>query len=164
MNYEKLHKNSKKSWFISRAIVFVFIGIPILALRFLIIKDVLYSEEVALGVGFDISIGIIVLFLLLNTLVYPSFEYKQWKYAITKDKVEFSEGIFFIKTVIIPIVRIQHIQVNQGPINRWLGLASIVISTAGGIHKIPNIELAKAEEISELLKNKVKERVEENVQ
>ena len=156
MEYEKLHPNSIKSWVIARVITTLIIGVPLLIWR--VMAD--FKEG---GVGATIAtifvVGVIIL-LLLNTIIYPAIEYKQWRYAITKDKIEFSEGIFYIKTVVIPIIRIQHIQMNQGPINRSFKLADIQIATAGGMHKIPNIELERAEEISEYLKNKVQEKVE----
>lgn len=163
MEYQKLHPNSKKSWFISRAIFLIILGGAIVALKLLLLKNELYLINVWFGIAGDIFLGLILVLLILNTFVYPIFEYKQWKYIITKDKIEFSEGIFFVKKVTIPIVRVQHIQVSQGPINRKLGLSNIMISTAGGAHKIPNVETCKAEEISEFLKNKIREKVEENV-
>ena len=156
MEYEKLHPNSIKSWVIARLITAFIIGVPLLIWR----VRVDFKEG---GVGATIAtifvIGVTIL-LLLNTIIYPAIEYKQWKYAITEDKIEFSKGIFYIKTVTIPIIRIQHIQMNQGPINRSLKLADIEIATAGGMHKIPNLELEKAEEISEYLKSRVQEKVE----
>lgn len=163
MDYEKLHESSKKSWFIARLITTLIVGVIFLVGRFLLTRITEESganEYLLIG---NVVMIIIFIFLLLNTLIYPTFEYKQWKYIITEDKVEFSEGIFFTEKITIPIVRVQHIQINQGPINRWLKLADITISTAGGQHKIPNIHISKAEEIGEYLKNKIKEKVEEHV-
>lgn len=163
MEYEKLHQNSKKSWFLARLIVTIVMGVVFLGGRFILGEITVDTGAVEYAfVGDIVMLGIFVL-LLLNTFIYPAFEYKQWKYAITSDKVEFSEGIFFTKRTTIPIVRVQHIQINQGPINRWLKLADITISTAGGQHKIPNIHISKAEEIGDYLKNKIKEKVEDNV-
>lgn len=163
MEYEKLHQNSKKSWFLARLIVTIIIGVIFLGGRFILGKITADTGATEYAfIGDIIMLGIFAL-LLLNTFIYPAFEYKQWKYAITSDKVEFSEGIFFTKRTTIPIVRVQHIQINQGPINRWLKLADLTISTAGGQHKIPNIHISKAEEIGDYLKNKIKEKVEDNV-
>lgn len=163
MEYEKLHQNSKKSWFIARGIWLLIIGGALINGRIFASKYIYETSYHTFKVVIDIVIVIILIFLLLNTFIYPIIEYKQWKYLINKDKIEFSEGIFLIKKTTIPIVRIQHIQVNQGIINRWLKLADISISTAGGQHKIPNIDIEKAERISDYLNNKVKEKVEENV-
>lgn len=161
MEYSKLHINSIKSWFISRAIATVIVAaILIIGDYFLTTKLDFLRGNLSLYV--NIGIGIIIFFMILNTVAYPSIEYKQWKYMITKDKIEFSEGIYWIKTVVIPIVRVQHIKISEGPINRRFNLANLQIYTAGGSYTIPNIELKKAEEISEFLKDKVKEKVEAN--
>lgn len=160
MKYEKLNKNAIKSWFIARVIFTVIIMGILLTVRYFLIKINSESEVFRLvKLWGEVSIGIILLFSLLNSIIYPIIEFKQWWYLIDEDKIEFQEGIFFKKTVLIPIVRIQHIEFNQGPINRCLKLADIVINTAGGTHKIPNIELERAEEISSHLNNKVKEKV-----
>lgn len=161
MEYSKLHVNSIKSWFISRAITTVIVSaILIGGSYFLTTKLEFLSGTPSLYM--NIGVSIIIFFMILNTIVYPSIEYKQWKYRITKDKIEFSEGIYWIKTVVIPIVRVQHIKISEGPINRKYNLANLQIYTAGGSYTIPNIELKTAEEISEFLKDKVKEKVEAN--
>ncbi|MBK1813254.1 PH domain-containing protein [Clostridium sp. YIM B02505] len=158
METNKLNINAIKSWFISRAIGTVVVSIILIGGTYLLRTKFDFLEGTA-SIYLYIGIAIIIGLLLLNTIVYPKLEYKQWTYSVTKDKIEFSEGIYWVKTVVIPIVRVQHIKINQGPINRSFGLADLQIFTAGGAHKIPNIEMAKAEEISEFLKDKVKEKV-----
>jgi len=145
--FEKLSERSKKSWFISRAITTICFILFFVVLRIFMFKemgDIFYGT-------FYLIVGIISLLLLLNTFVYPWFEYKQWKYLIDEDKIIYVEGIFFTKKVIIPIVRIQHIKLKQGIINKKLKLYDMEINTAGVPYKIPNIEEEKAEMISEYL-------------
>jgi membrane protein YdbS with pleckstrin-like domain len=161
MEYNKLNINSIKSWLISRAIVTAITSVLLIGGDYFLTAK-LQVLKGAPSVYVNVGIGIIISLMILNTIVYPSLEYKQWRYIITKDKVEFSEGIYWTKTVVIPIVRVQHIKINQGPINRKFNLADLQIYTAGGIHKIPNIEMEKADEISNFLKDKVKEKVTEN--
>lgn len=162
MVYEKLHKNSKKSWFIARIIWAVIISTIIFIIRKVLLEELNLEE---LNSGFEFLINIISLVViggsLLNAIVYPIIEYKQWKYCIDEDKIEFSEGIFFVKTIFVPIVRIQHVEIKEGPINRILKLADVIINTAGGSHKIPNLEINKAKDIGLYLNNKVKKKVED---
>ncbi|MGL5151129.1 MAG: PH domain-containing protein [Clostridium sp.] len=163
MDFEKLNEKSKKSWLIARGISTIITGIIFVIGRIILEKKASPEFVDDFGIFINIGMGLIMIILLLDTFVYPYFEYKQWSYSITKDKIEFTEGIFFIKRVVIPIVRVQHIQVNQGPINRMLALGDVTICTAGGNHKIPNLDIKRAEEISGYLKNKVQEKVEQNV-
>ncbi|MHC1684632.1 MAG: PH domain-containing protein [Clostridiaceae bacterium] len=161
MEYNKLNINSIKSWFISRLISTVIISSILIGGDFFLTTKLNFLKGTT-SVYVNIGIAIIIFLLLLNTIVYPKLEYKQWRYLITKDKIEFSEGIYWISTVVIPIVRIQHIKINQGPINKRFKLANLEIYTAGGSYTIPNIELKKAGEISDFLKDKVREKVEGN--
>lgn len=161
MEYKKLNKNSIKSWFIARAITTIIVAAILIAGKvFLTTKFGALKGSV--GFYVNIVIAVIVLFLLINAIVYPKVEYAQWRYLINEDKIEFSEGIYYISTVVIPIVRVQHIMVSQGPINKRFNLADLHIYTAGGSHKIPNIDMEKAEEISNFLKDKIKEKVTED--
>ncbi|MBD7912223.1 MULTISPECIES: PH domain-containing protein [Clostridium] len=161
MKGNKLNTNAVKSWFISRAIVTAIISVILIGGDYFLIARLQILEGNP-SVYANVAIAIIIFLMLLNTILYPRLEYKQWRYRISEDKIEFSEGIYWIRTVVIPIVRVQHMKINQGPINRKFKLADLQIYTAGGSYKIPNIEMAKAEEISNFLKDKVKEKVTEN--
>ena len=44
-----------------------------------------------------------------------------------------TEGVFFKKSVTIPIVRIQNINLSEGPVNRKFNLADVKIGTAGEV-------------------------------
>ena len=48
------------------------------------------------------------------------------------------------KRVIVPLVRVQHVQTKQGPILRANGLATVTISTAGESFEIPGLAEADA--------------------
>ncbi|NFG22328.1 hypothetical protein FDB23_11475 [Clostridium botulinum] len=158
---KKLHKNAIKSWVISRSIgtiLFLFISLT----AFYIMKSkfeihwVIRNEKYIL-----LAVGIIGLLSIIDVIVNPIIEYKTWVYELTSDKIDFTQGIFTKKRTIVPIIKIEHIKINRGPINSRLGLANIEIFTAGGSHEIPNIEVKVAEEIGEYLNNKIKEKVEE---
>lgn len=162
MEYNKLNSNSKKVWFIARSITTVIIAVILFVGEWFLKYHFHINWVIEFNFYINIVFSIIMLLLLLNTFLYPIIEYKQWKYVITDDKVDFTEGIFWRKRTIIPIIRIQHIRVEEGPINRLFKLANVEIVTAGGTHKIPNLDIVKAEEISEYLKDKVRKKVESN--
>lgn len=160
--YQKLNKNAIKSWIIGRLIGALIVSSMLITGKILLSK--ILDSYYKINVFYTIGIIILISILLINSFIYPIIEYKQWRYIITHDKIEFTEGIYFVRKVIIPIIRIQHIQLNQGPINKFLNLYNISIFTAGGQHKIPNIDSIKAEEISEYLKELIKVKVNENAE
>ena len=155
--YQKLSIKAKKSWFIARAI-FLAILILITAIPLIFVSN----NKIRLVIF--IVMGILILLQLLNTLLYPIIEYNQWKYIITEERIELVHGIFFITTSVIPIVRIQNINIQEGPINRPLHLAGIEIITAGGNFSIPNIEKSKADDISSFLKRYINLKVENELE
>ena len=107
-----------------------------------------------------IFIGIISAYLLVTLFLYPAIKYRQWGYIISDDRVEIKHGIFFVKNTVIPIVRIQHITISQGPINRKLGISIINIHTASGQFSIEGISNEDATSMAESLKSKLYTRLE----
>lgn len=162
MEYNKLNINAKKSWLLARGITTIVVAAILIFVKCFFTYKIEVEFFVKRSFYINIGIGIILLLLLLNTFIYPFFEYAQWKYVITKDKIEFSEGIYFTKTTVIPIVRVQHIKIKEGPINKLFKLADVDIHTAGGAHEIPNLDIKKAREIGEYLKEKIQEKVEDS--
>lgn len=158
--FKKLDKNAEKAWFVNGAIETILTAL-VLAIIEVLVLFVFKINIPNWGIQlYNIIFVLITIILVLNWIVGTKIEYKQWKYKITEDKVEFSQGIFFVKTTVIPIIRVQHIEIEEGPLNKRFKLVNIKIFTAGGVHIIPNLGKSEALEISEYLKSKVKERVE----
>ena len=61
------------------------------------------------------------------------------------------------------IVRIQNINLSEGPVNRKFNLADVKIGTAGGSYKIPNLDKEEVEKIREFLRIKINENVREEL-
>ena len=64
-------------------------------------------------------------------LVVPSRRYRRWRYALGDDRLRVERGYFFYTDTVVPLGRIQHIDVEQGPIMRRYGLATLTVHTAG---------------------------------
>lgn len=78
-------------------------------------------------------------------LVLPGLRYRRWRYEVTNTDVLVRSGLIIVKTSVIPMVRIQHVETTQGPILKANGLASVCISTAGGSFEIPGLDAPEAE-------------------
>ncbi|SKC76341.1 PH domain-containing protein [Maledivibacter halophilus] len=154
MKYDKINKNAVKSWYIDR-IIFIIIFAPIywgVVYKLLIPK---FRHISFLKYGLDLFTIVIGVYLMLNTFLFPIIEYREWRYKITEDKIEMIYGMIIRRKIIIPISRIQHLDIEQGFIYRRFGLASLNINTAGASHELPALTLAEAEEISEKLKDRI---------
>ena len=152
--YKKLNQNVTKYWTITRIITFLIISI-ILFVGFYFLKEEFenYSTLIFIGVC-GVS-----LYLFLSIFIYPRIEYAQWGYLIANDKIQIKHGIFFLKTSIIPIIRIQHLGVENGPLKRKFKINTIVITTASGEFRIEGLTEEEAEEITNNLKDKLVKKV-----
>lgn len=86
--------------------------------------------------------------------VLPPLRYRTWGFALRERDVYLRHGVLFRTTSIVPHARIQHVDTRHGPVDRWLGLASVVIFTAGhrgAIIAIPALSADEAEEIRDRL-------------
>ncbi len=77
-------------------------------------------------------------------------------YAIREQDISFTSGVIFKKTVSQPVLRIQHVELKRGPIDRKIGLAKLQVFSAGGaMHtfEIPGLKLDDAESIRQFILN-----------
>ena len=79
---------------------------------------------------------------LISCLVFPPllvfagpyyyFRYHTMRYKFTDDGISMSWGILFRRQIIVQYARIQDIHLKSNFIERWLGLARILVQTASG--------------------------------
>jgi membrane protein YdbS with pleckstrin-like domain len=79
---------------------------------------------------------------------------QRYRFALLDDGLLLQSGVFWHSEVFVPRVRIQHTDVSQGPVARWLDLATLVLHTAGV--KLVNLEIvglraARARELRDQL-------------
>jgi membrane protein YdbS with pleckstrin-like domain len=55
---------------------------------------------------------------------------RSWGYAVRPDDLLVGSGIMFRRLVIVPYGRMQLVDVVAGPIDRWLGVATVQLHTA----------------------------------
>lgn len=149
MTYNRINKRAVKSWIISRLIVCTIImsvyGVGIYMFLLPIIKN-----ERLIYLIHGVS-GLLLCFLLSYIFIFPLIEYKEWRYAITEDRINLNYGIFLRTHMVIPISRIQYLDMRQGPVYRLFGLMTVIVNTAGGVHEIPALTNEEAKKISSRL-------------
>jgi len=77
----------------------------------------------------------------------PKIRWERWRYELREQEIELQHGLFVVKRTLIPIIRVQHVDTNQGPIMKKYRLASVVISSAATTHEIPALDEDEAEEL-----------------
>ncbi|ANU26425.1 PH domain-containing protein [Planococcus versutus] len=91
--------------------------------------------------------GIIILFGVLFIFWFPKIRWQRWRYEVRDQEIELQHGLFIVTRTLVPMVRVQHVDTEQGPILRKYDLAEISISTAATTHTIPALVTAEADEL-----------------
>jgi len=79
--------------------------------------------------------------------------YRHWSYELAEEALELRHGILQRTHSAIPYWRVQYIDVQQGPIERALGLSRLVVHTAAASTdaQIPGIAADRAEALRRVL-------------
>ncbi|EDL49896.1 PH domain-containing protein [Erythrobacter sp. SD-21] len=64
-------------------------------------------------------------------LYLPMRRYATRGYSIAEERLRVVRGVLFHTDTIVPFGRVQHIDVDQGPLERGFGLATLTVHTAG---------------------------------
>ncbi|MBA3441351.1 MAG: PH domain-containing protein [Pyrinomonadaceae bacterium] len=89
------------------------------------------------------------LFGLCGWLIYwrPRRLYRSWGYRVDDRVLETRSGLLFQVTRLLPLARVQHVDLQRGPLERTFGLSSLILHTAG-THEattiIPGLEAGEA--------------------
>jgi uncharacterized protein len=110
---------------------------------------------IAVGVGvyfleltywITVSAAIIwIVYSLITIFVIPKVRHRVWRYEVHEHEIDLQFGLFVIKRVLVPMVRVQHVDTHQGPLLRKNQLASVEISTAATKHEIPALDIKEAD-------------------
>ncbi|MFP3719047.1 PH domain-containing protein [Niallia circulans] len=128
-----------------------------------LIMMVIGAGVITFAILFDwhilISVGTIIylLFHMAFTIgILPPLKWKRWRYEVRGDEIEIQQGVIVIKRTLIPMIRVQHVDMKQGPLLRKYELATVSISTAATVHEIPVLQVDEAEEIRQYISSKAK--------
>ena len=119
--------------------------------------------ELILRQNIDLPTGIIlgpaVLVALFIAIRIPLARYNAKGYQISRDRLRVVRGILFRSDTVVPFGRVQHIDVDQGPIERALDIATLTLHTAGSHNasvRLPGLGHALAVEMRETIRAHIK--------
>ena len=97
----------------------------------------LLATGVLAAVGVPRELWSIVVLILAAGAISAMFvtprRYRAWRFIVDPMNVRLRHGVMWRKDSVVPHGRIQHVDTTQGPIERSLGLATVVIYTAGSV-------------------------------
>jgi uncharacterized protein len=74
----------------------------------------------------------------------PELRWSRWRYEVRDEEIDLRHGTLRITRTLVPMLRVQHVDTTQGPLDQALGLATVVVHTAAGATTIPALEAAHA--------------------
>ncbi len=75
--------------------------------------------------------GLLLLILLWAALFWPGMEYRRIRWRLTGVGLEIRKGVWWRHRISVPLARVQHADVSQGPLQRSFGLGTLTVHTAG---------------------------------
>lgn len=96
--------------------------------------------------------GPVLLIALALIIRIPQTRYNARGYQISADRLRVVRGLLFRHDTVVPFGRVQHIDVHQGPIERFFGIATLTLHTAGNHNasvSLPGLEEELARDMRE---------------
>lgn len=84
--------------------------------------------------------GALLVIVMLSAWFYPPLEFRHTSWILSPFGLEIRRGVWFRHALSVPRVRVQHADVERGPLERRFELATLVVHTAGHQHSEIRLE------------------------
>jgi uncharacterized protein len=81
---------------------------------------------------------------LVRVLVVPTLRARRWRWRVDDDELDLRRGAVTEVRTIIPVSRIQHVDLRRDAVDRLFGVCKLVVHTAAGATEIPVLEDGEA--------------------
>lgn len=92
-------------------------------------------------------------------VVAPQRVYRRLHFRLTERLLQVVRGWLFHVDTVVPLVRVQHIDVTRGPLEKMFGVATLVVHTAGthnSIVTLPGLAPERAAQIRDIIREHVR--------
>jgi len=117
-----------------------------------LVADRLLLADTPVGSLLPVLVGLIGL---SGITVAPDRIYRRLGYALDGRLLRTVRGWLFHTDTVVPFVRVQHIDVTRGPVDKMFGTASLVVHTAGthnSVVVLPGLSPERAAEIRDAIR------------
>ena len=95
---------------------------------------------------------------LVSIVLLPARRYERLGYLLGDEELRVARGYFFRTDTIVPFVRVQHIDVGQGVVERRYGLSHLIVHTSGTHNStvtLPGLPAARAAEMRDAIRRHI---------
>ncbi|MGH1146068.1 PH domain-containing protein [Bacillus pseudomycoides] len=137
----EIHPDMVRVW---KARVLIELGISVLVILAYLFFMIKFNWWAWL---FYVLIGLTIVYTPFDYFIFPKLRQRYYSYRLNEEELEIQHGMFTVKRVLVPMIRVQHVTIEQGPIMRKYDLAELQISTAATSHSIPGLKMREAEQL-----------------
>ncbi len=98
------------------------------------VAEAVLSDRTALPQG--LILAPLLLLVVYLVLVAPGRRYRALRYRFDADELHIGRGVWTRTETVVPLARIQHIDVSQGPLERAFGICRLILHTAGTMNSL----------------------------
>ncbi len=110
------------------------------------------------GIPFGFLAGLVFGWGVITVVFLVPGRWRRWGYAFTDRELHVASGWLTRRHTVVPVSRVQHIDVSQGPLERSAGVATLSLHTAGteqNLVVLPGIRRERAEEIRDVIRSRI---------
>lgn len=139
---ESLPTRARTVWMINELIWLAVVVLIVVAIIYVLRRFTSVSVTLLITIGAALTLA-----QAIWAAVSPGVRQRQWRYAIAADEVDLMHGVVVRTRQIVPMARIQHVDTNQGPLQRRYGLSTVKMFTAAGTLEIPQLDAERANDV-----------------
>jgi uncharacterized protein len=123
--------------------------------------------ETVLDGRVEVPRGVILLPVLLASvwIVFfaPARRFNRWGYQKDTDELQVQHGLLTQIHTVVPLDRVQHLDIAQGPLERSFGVSRLIVHTAGTLHSqvlLPGLPRETAERMRDEIRARIRQEAE----
>ncbi|HUG45069.1 MAG TPA: PH domain-containing protein [Sphingomicrobium sp.] len=132
---------------------FITLWIPI------VIAAIVLDQAIDHTIFYGLPSTLVPLAALITIVIAPARIYRRLGYRLTDRLLQVVRGWLFHTDTMVPFVRVQHIDVTRGPIEKLFGTATLVVHTAGthnSIVTLPGLAPDTAAQLRDVIREHVR--------
>ncbi len=125
-----------------------------------LVYDVVQLFDRSRALPFGLLPGLVGALGMAITLVVPRLRYRFWRYERRPEELYLERGIWNRVRTVVPLRRIQHLDVSQDVLERNFDLGKLIVHTAGTRSSdvvLPGLRIDEAERLRDELKHYITE-------
>jgi membrane protein YdbS with pleckstrin-like domain len=109
-----------------------------------VLAGVLPEDHAWLRTAQDVVPFLVLVGAVLATAIVPALRARRWRWRLDDVELDLRHGVLTDTRTIIPVARIQHVDVRRTAFAQLAGVSSVVVHTAAGATEIPALTTADA--------------------